>query len=141
MKGTLRPGLTARLAYPVPATRTVGKLLPESAEFAALPEVLATGYLVGLVEWACMRALAGHLDPEERTLGIHVDLSHEAPTPPGSTVAIAVELTAIDGRQLTFAVEARDEAAVIARGTHRRAVIDLARFERRLRGRGVSGGS
>ncbi|MEU6712345.1 hypothetical protein ABZ897_12775 [Nonomuraea sp. NPDC046802] len=60
--------------------RTVPHLLPESDYFAALPSVLATGYLVGVVEWTCMRALDGHLEDDEQTLGVHVDLSHQAPT-------------------------------------------------------------
>jgi fluoroacetyl-CoA thioesterase len=138
---TLRPGLTASMEYRVPARRTVPHLLPESAEFAALPPVLATGYLVGQVEWACMRALGGHLADGEQTLGVHVDLSHEAPTPPGGTLTIRVELVAVDGRQLTFAVEVADEAAVVCRGTHRRAVIDRARFDRGLSARGYASGS
>ena len=132
MNAALRPGLTARHEYVVPVHRTVPHLLPESDDFAALPAVLATGYLVGIVEWACMRALDGHLDSGEQTLGVHVDLSHEAPTPPGATVTIAVELTAVEGRQLTFTVVARDDVAVISRGTHRRAVINSERFHARL---------
>lgn len=127
-----QPGLTACLEYRVPAERTVPHLLPESAEFAGMPSVLATGYLVGIVEWTCIRALEGYLDPGERTLGVHVDLSHEAPTPPGCTVTVEAELTEVDGRRLTFSVRARDDAAVVCQGTHRRAVIDVERFEKRL---------
>lgn len=132
MRDTVRPGLNTTRTYTVGPERTVPRLLPESEHFAAMPAVLATGYLIGLVEWTCMLALAEHLDPAEQTLGIHVDLSHDAPTPPGSTVTIEVELTAVDGRQLTFTVRANDDAATICRGTHRRAVIDTDRFHARL---------
>lgn len=132
MKDSLRPGITFRLEYVVADARTVPHLLPESDEFARMPEVLATGYLVGIVEWACIRALADHLDDGEQTLGIHVDLSHEAPTPPGSQLTVDVELVVVDGRQLTFEVEAFDEAATVCRGTHRRAVIATERFLARL---------
>lgn len=135
MKDTLQPGLTARLEYPVPAGRTVPQLLPESAEFAAMPPVLATGYLVGLLEWACIRAVVDHLDGGEQTLGVHIDVSHQAPTPPGAILEVRAELTEVDGRVLTFIVEANDEAAVISRGTHRRAVIDRARFDHRINAR------
>ena len=135
MKPSLQPGLTSRLEYTVPAERTVPHLLPESPDFLQMPEVLATGYLVGIVEWACVRCIADHLEGGEATLGIHVDLSHDAPTPPGSTVVVEVELTAVDGRLLTFAVGARDDAAPIATGTHRRAVISKERFADRLRAR------
>jgi fluoroacetyl-CoA thioesterase len=132
VKGSLQPGLTARLEYVVPAERTVPNLLPESDEFAALPAVLATGYLVGIVEWACIRALAGHLDDGEQTLGVHVDLSHEAPAPVGSPLTVEVELSHVEGRQLTFTVHAFDDAATVCRGSHRRAVIDTERFLARL---------
>jgi fluoroacetyl-CoA thioesterase len=135
MRDTLQPGLTASLTYEVATDRTVPHLLPEAAEFADMPQVLATGYLVGLVEWTCMRALNGHLDDSERTVGVHVDLSHEAPTPPGRSLTIDVELTAVDDRRLTFSVIAKDDKAEVARGTHQRTVIHLARFESRAHGR------
>lgn len=139
MRPTLQQGLTARMRYEVPAERTVPHLLPEAGPFTQMPRVLATGYLVGLAEWTCMQALEGHLDEGERTLGIHVDLSHEAPTPPGQTVTIEVELTKAEGRILTFEVTASDDAAVVCRGTHRRAVIDLDRFEKKLAARTTDG--
>ncbi|MEU6749382.1 thioesterase family protein [Spirillospora sp. NPDC046719] len=132
MHASLRPGLAARLDYLVPPERTVPRLLPESEHFAALPPVLATGYLVGIVEWTCMRVLEGHLEDHEQTLGVHVDLSHQAPTPPGSPLTVHAELTAIDGRQLTFDVRAQDDVATVCQGTHRRSVIDTERFRARL---------
>ncbi|MCO5998921.1 thioesterase family protein [Actinoallomurus rhizosphaericola] len=142
MHASLQPGLTARLDYLVPAERTVPHLLPESEHFAALPPVLATGYLVlatgylvGIVEWTCMRALDGHLEDGEQTLGVHVDLSHQAPTPPGSTLTVHAELTAVDGGRLTFSVRAHDEAATVCQGTHHRAIIDAERFHARVRRR------
>jgi fluoroacetyl-CoA thioesterase len=132
VKDSLQVGLATRLEYVVPAERTVPYLLPESAEFAALPAVLATGYLVGIVEWACIRALATHLDDGEQTLGVHVDLSHEAPTPVGGLLTVQTELTEVAGRQLTFTVHAFDDAATVCQGIHRRAVIDTERFLTRL---------
>ncbi|GAB3449619.1 thioesterase family protein [Actinophytocola sediminis] len=138
MKDSLQPGLIGRLEYVVPAERTVPHLLPESAEFAALPAVLATGFLVGIVEWTCIRALAGHLDEGEQTLGVHVDLSHEAPTPVGSPLTVQAELTSVEGRQLTFTVHAFDDAATVCQGVHRRAVIDTERFLARLSKRATS---
>jgi fluoroacetyl-CoA thioesterase len=136
VRATLRPGLTARLEYVVPGERTVSNLLPEAEQFADLPPVLATGYMVGIVEWTCQRAIDGHLSGGEQTLGVHVDLSHEAPTPVGGTLTVEVELTAVERRRLTFAVHAFDEAATVCRGTHQRAVIDRARFMEKLDARG-----
>ncbi|WP_431914926.1 thioesterase family protein [Nonomuraea jabiensis] len=135
MHASLQPGLTARLDYVVPTERTVPHLLPESDHFARLPAVLATGYLVGIVEWTCMRALDGHLEDGEQTLGVHVNLSHQAPTPPGSTLTVHAELSSVDGTQLTFTVHAHDDADTVCQGTHRRAVINTERFHARLRTR------
>jgi fluoroacetyl-CoA thioesterase len=140
VKSTLRPGLTGSLSWTVLIERTAPRLLPESPEFAALPQVLATGYLIGVLEWTCIRALTGHLDDGEATLGVHIDVSHDAPTPPGATVTVGAELKAVEGRVLLFEVEASDDAAVISRGTHRRAVIDLQRFEARLQARSTATG-
>ncbi len=69
---------------------------------------------------------------------MHVDLSHEAPTPQGSTLTVEVELIDVAGRQLTFSVHGHDEAATVCRGTHQRAVINSARFEERLRERAAT---
>jgi fluoroacetyl-CoA thioesterase len=129
---TLEPGLTHTFTYPVPPERTVPHLYPEAPEFAPMPAVFATGYLVGLVEWACVQLLRPHLDwPTEQTVGTHIDLSHDAPTPPGLAVTVRVELTRVDGRRLTFNFTAHDDLDAIATGSHQRAIIDTQRFSAR----------
>ncbi len=129
MKDSLRPGLEHVLTFPVPATKTVPALYPEAPEFQAMPEVFATGFLVGLLEWACIQLVNPHLDwPAEQTLGTHVDVSHDAAAPPGLTVTVTARLTAVQGRQLSFAVEAHDGIDLISHGTHKRAVINRARL-------------
>ncbi len=135
MKSTLAPGITHTFRYEVPVERTVPHLLPESPEFVAMPEVLATGYMVGIIEWACIQALAPHLDEGEISLGTHVNLSHVAPTAPGSTVTIDVRVESVDGRAVTFAVDARDEYATISTGRHGRGVVNRDRFVGRLAAR------
>ena len=132
MRETLTPGLTGSLESVVTEERTVPQLLPEIPESADMPPVLATGWLVGLCEWTCVRAIADHLDDGEQTLGIHVDLSHEGPTAVGERIRIEAELVSVDGRVLEFEVEAADPAGVVCRGRHRRAVVDAARFRDRL---------
>jgi fluoroacetyl-CoA thioesterase len=133
MRPTLQPGLTYELRYAVGDDRTVPKLLPDSPEFARMPNVLATGYMVGLIEWACILALKPHLDwPCEQSVGTHVDLSHTAATPVGMEITICVKLAAVDGRKLEFEVEARDERDVISTGRHERFVIDAERFAARV---------
>jgi fluoroacetyl-CoA thioesterase len=136
VKDTLRPGLRHEFAYRVPVHKTVPALYPEAPEFQEMPAVFATGFLVGLVEWTCIQLLRPHLDaPREQSVGSRVDLSHDAPTPPGATVTVAVTLREVDGRRLVFDVEARDEAAVVCRGRHERFVIDAERFAQRLAAR------
>ncbi len=133
MSPDLKPGLRHVHRFVVPPSKTVPRLYPESPEFTAMPEVFATGFLVGLLEWACIKAIEPYLDwPREMTLGTHVDVSHEAPTPPGRTVTATVELLEVSGRRLLFAVEAHDGVAVISRGTHQRHVIVRDRFLERL---------
>jgi fluoroacetyl-CoA thioesterase len=133
MKDSLRPGLTYRFEFKIPDTKTVPHLYPESDMFRAMPEVLATGYMVGLMEWACIEALRPHLDwPDEQSLGTHVNFSHLAATPPGLTVTVDVRLERIDGRRLFFSVSAHDGIDKITEGTHERVVIDAARFNARV---------
>lgn len=129
MKPDLVPGIAHELRMVVPVGKTVPHLYPEAPEFAAMPEVFATGFMVGLVEWACIRAIAPHLDEGELSLGTHVDLSHTAATPPGMEVVARVRLEEVDGRRLVFSATAADERERICEGRHERFVVDRARFE------------
>lgn len=133
---TLQPGLRHQFTYRVPPEKTVPHLYPEAPDFQVMPEVFATGFMVGLIEWTCIQLVNQHLDwPAEMTLGIHIDLSHEAATPPGLEVTTSVELTKVDGRLLEFTIESHDGVDTIARGTHRRAVVDAAKFAARAAGK------
>jgi len=108
-------------------------LYPESAEFIAMPEVFATGFLVGFLEWACIKAINPYLDfPIEQTVGTHINVSHEAATPVGLTVTAKVELVKIEGRKLTFKIEAHDGVDLISQGTHERFIINKERFDTKL---------
>jgi fluoroacetyl-CoA thioesterase len=133
MKETLQPGLTHQFKFEVPSTKTVPHLYPESQMFRQMPEVLATGFMVGLMEWACIEALRPYLDwPQEQSLGVLVNFSHLAATPPGLTVTVDVTLDRLEGRRLTFSVTAHDGVDKIAEGTHERVVIDRDRFNARV---------
>lgn len=133
MKETLKPGITYEHRFKVPPSKTVPALYPESDEFVAMPEVFATGFLVGFLEWACIKAVNPHLDwPEEQTVGTHIDVSHEAATPPGLEVTAKVELVEVSGRKLVFEVEAHDGVDRISKGRHERVVINKAKFDARV---------
>lgn len=70
MKESLKPGIRYIHKFIIPFSKTVPALYPESEEFVAMPEVFATGFLVGFLEWACIKAINPHLDwPQEQTLG------------------------------------------------------------------------
>lgn len=94
-----------------------------------MPDVFATGFMVGLLEWACILAVNSHLDwPDEQTVGTHINVSHSAPTPPGMEVTAKVKLVAVEGRKLLFEVEAHDGIDLIAQGSHERFVIQRDKF-------------
>ena len=133
MKDSLKPGLKYEHKFRVPASKTVPNLYPESEQFVLMPEVFATGFLIGFLEWACILAVNPHLDwPAEQTVGTHINVSHEAATPPGFEVTATVELVAVEGKKLVFNVEAHDGADIISRGTHERFVISKEKFDARL---------
>ena len=133
MKETLKPGIRYQHKFILPPTKTVPALYPEAQEFLLMPEVFATGFLVGFLEWACIRAVIPHLDwPEEQSLGTHIDVSHEAATPPGLELTASVELIAVQGRKLTFTVSAHDGVDLISQGRHERFVIDKKKFDAKV---------
>jgi fluoroacetyl-CoA thioesterase len=133
MKETLKPGLSSVLKFRIPDSKTVPNLFPESPEFQTMPRVFATGYMVGLVEWACMTAVNPHLDwPMEQTVGTDVRMTHQAATPPGMTVTVIVILQRVEGRRLVFSIEAHDGVDEITRGSHERHVIETERFNAKV---------
>jgi fluoroacetyl-CoA thioesterase len=133
MNDTLKPGIKYEHKFTVPISKTVPALYPESEEFAAMPDVFATGFLVGLLEWACIKAIKSHLDwPSEQTVGTHINVSHEAATPPGLEVIVFVELVAVEGRKLVFTVEASDGVDLISKGSHERFLIIKKKFDAKI---------
>ena len=139
MKDTLQPGLSFEFSYRVPEEKTVPYLLPESPEFQQMPRVLASGFMVGLIEWACIQAINLHLDwPQEQTVGIGFTLNHTAATPPGLTVTVRGTLKEKEGRKLTFTIRADDGVDQISEGIHERFVIDAAKFNAKMAAKSAS---
>ncbi|WP_072390464.1 thioesterase family protein [Hyphomicrobium sp. CS1GBMeth3] len=132
MKDTLKVGDRARLEFKVPAEKTVPHLYPESDDFRAMPDVFATGFMVGLMEWCCMKVLESHLEPGEGSLGIHINVSHSGATVPGQVVTVEAECTAIAGRRVAFKVTAHDGVETIGAGSHERMVVPWQRFVSRV---------
>ncbi len=129
MKSTLQPGATDTFQYTVVPSKTVPGLYPEAPEFLAMPGVFATGYMVGLMEWACIKLLGPHMDEGEGSLGIDINVNHTAATLPGQTITVYVECTEVKGRKVYFKVVAHDGIDRIGEGTHGRAVVAWDRFK------------
>ena len=122
----LRPGLAGSAELLVGPEHTA-----PSIGSGVIP-VLGTPVMINLMEAAALAAAEHLLPAGHQSLGIHLDVRHLAATPIGMRVRATAELTNVDGRTLTFRVEARDETEVIGDGTHQRVVVNVARFDQRV---------
>lgn len=95
---------------------------------SGLVPVFATPSMIALMEQAAASSLAPHLDDGQGSVGIHLDVTHESATPIGLKVWAESEVAETNGKQITFTVSAYDEAGLIGRGTHKRAIITVDRF-------------
>jgi len=129
MQASLVPGVAATHAYTVTAANTVPHLAMDRSTFDDIPEVLATAYLVVMMEGAATKALRPHLDANEGSVGIAVNVTHLAATLPGQTVSVTAEVIAVEGRKVTFKVTAHDGLDKIGEGTHSRAIVPWDRFK------------
>lgn len=98
--------------------------------------VFATPMLLAGLEYTAMESVKPFLSEGKVTVGIHADFSHSAATPKDMKVRFETELTAIDGKILTFHVAAFDEGGKISEGTHQRAIVTKSSFEERAKNKG-----
>ena len=94
--------------------------------------VLATPVMINLIEAAALKAIEHLLQPGYQSLGTHLDVHHVAATPVGMKARATAVVTKVDGRTVTFKVEARDEKDLIGHGTHERVVVNVAKFDARV---------
>lgn len=125
-------GSIGRVTVTVDAALTVPGVSEKFPGFAEMPPVFATAYLVGLAECAAMDALAPALEDGEGSVGIDIAVNHTAATPVGMAVTAQAEVTAVEGRVVSFRVVVDDEVDRIGEGTHRRAIINRAKFDARV---------
>lgn len=118
----VEPGLVAEVTLTVTAADTAVALRSGDVEALATPRVVA------LVEQAAVAAVAGALAPHQTTVGSWIELAHLAPTRVAATVVARATLESVDGRRLTFAVSVTEHGTEVARGRHRRAIVDRAAF-------------
>jgi len=103
--------------------------------------VLATPVMINVIEAAALNAIQHLLPAGHQSLGTHLDVSHVAATPVGLRVTATAEALQVNGRTVTFRVEARDNVEVIGGGIHRRVVVSVARFDARIQRKVPSGPS
>jgi fluoroacetyl-CoA thioesterase len=130
MKSRPKIGEAGELQVPTDMSHTV--------EFVGdgMPAVVSTPNLIQFLERTARHTLAPHLDADERTVGVEIDIKHLAPTPVGRTIHCRAQVIAAEGRQFTFQIEARDDHEVIVRGLHKRAVIRTDSFTKRVKAKG-----
>lgn len=97
-----------------------------------MPSVLATPWLIAHLEYTARDTIAPLLHDNERSVGTYVEVEHLAPAPEGFTVTCRARVIHVDGTTITFQIEAHDGVETIAKGIHRRRVIDVDRFRRRI---------
>lgn len=118
----LHPGLSAEITITVRPEDTAERW------GSGLVPVYSTPALVGLMEAAAVKALAGKLEEGRTTVGGHIDIQHLAPTPVGMAIRARAELIAVEGRKLTFRIEAWDEMEKVGEALHERYIIDNDKF-------------
>jgi fluoroacetyl-CoA thioesterase len=122
----ITPGLTGTAELVVAAEHTAPFV--GSGRIA----VLATPVMINLIEAAALAAVEHLLPAGHQSLGIHLDVSHTAATPVGLRVTASAEVLRLEGRTVTFRVEARDPFEAIGGGTHQRVVVSVERFDARV---------
>jgi predicted thioesterase len=129
MKSAPKVGTTGELEFVVEQKHVI--------DFATdgMPAVLSTPNLIGWLERTAREALVPFLEPDERTVGAEIEVRHFAPTPLGQRVTCTARVIHAEGGQVTFQIEARDQHELIARGLHKRAVIRVESFARRVQGK------
>ena len=131
MDHNLQPGLKGNIQRTVTEKDTATHVGSGNAS------VLASPVMICWMEVAAMETADPQLPQGYRTVGIHVDVKHIAPTPLGMRVTARAELLKVEGKVLTFRVTAEDEKEVVGEGTHQRAIIELTRFQERVRSKGA----
>jgi predicted thioesterase len=122
----LVPGLIGESQTVVTEANTAKHLGSGNAEVFATPEMVRLMEIAGV-------AAVDHLLPEgQRTVGVALNVKHLAATPLGMTVTARAELVTVEGRRLTFRVEAFDEVEKVGEGTHERYIVDVGRFQQRV---------
>ena len=122
----IAPGLSGSVEI------TVGEAHTAPSIGSGKVRVLATPVMINLIEAAALKPIEHLLQPGYQSLGTHLDVHHIAATPVGMKARAIAVVTKVDGRTVTFKVEAHDEKDLIGHGTHERVVVNVAKFDARV---------
>ncbi len=128
----IRPGMEGAETTIVTREITVAHFHP------GMPEVYGTPFMIYLMEVAASNAIQSLLPPGWVSVGTEVNVKHLAATPIGRTVTARARVETVNERSITFLVEAHDGIDRIGSGTHLRAAVDVARFERHIAAKQVA---
>ena len=137
------------MSEPIPGATATAELVVTPSDLAsalpllaadAFPPVFATARMIALMEIASARVLQPHLAAGELSVGVRVEVTHSAPTPPGSRVTATARYLGREGKLHEFEVVASDMGGEIGRARHTRAIVDAERLrasaDRRVADRG-----
>lgn len=140
MRATLQAGLNYSESFPVTPATTVPKLAIDAPELANMPAVLATPYMIAMMEITCTNLIKQHADAGEGSLGIGVWVTHLAATLPGQTVTVEAEVKEVAGRKVVFQVTAHDGIDKIGEGRHERMVVPWEKINGALAAKAAKAG-
>src|SRR5919201_3574168 len=123
----LKPGLRGEAGLVVSEEHTAPRV------GSGAVHVLATPVMINLIEAAALAAVEHLLPPGHQSLGTVLNVRHIAATPVGMRVTAAATVQRVDGRTIRFRGEARDERELIGDGTHERVVVNVAKFDARVK--------
>lgn len=118
----MEPGIKGR------QEQLVGRHQTALAYGSGLVEVFATPAMIALMENTAHQSVQDQLPGGHVTVGSEVNIRHLKATPVGARVWAESELTAVEGRKLSFVVRAFDEKGEIGHGTHTRYIVEAAKF-------------
>jgi fluoroacetyl-CoA thioesterase len=118
----LQPGLRSKVEMTVAFKDTA------CAVASGLAEVFATPAMIALMENAAYTAVQPYLPEGYSTVGAEISAQHMSATPVGLKVWAEATLTQVEGRKLSFFIEAFDEVEKIGEAAHTRFIVDSARF-------------
>lgn len=122
----IRPGLSGE------AELTVGEEHTAPSIGSGKVRVLATPVMINLIEAAALEAIERLLPKGYQSLGTHLDVRHIAATPVGMKIRAVAEVIRVDGRNVFFAVNVKDDVDLIGEGVHERVVVNVAKFDQRV---------